>query len=72
MIISWANNARPEYFSRYRVPSEIPDLMKIHKIEMDIRRNYLSFNIDPTFEIRSREYLRAEAKKRRDKNTKSI
>lgn len=65
MVISWANNARPEYFSRYRVPAEIPDIMKINKIEMDIRRNYLSFNIDPTFEIRSREYLRAEAKRKR-------
>ena len=65
LVMAWANNARPEYFCRYKVPGEIPDVMKINKIEMGVHRNFLSFNIDPSFEIRSREYLQAEARKKK-------
>lgn len=72
MVMAWANNARPEYFSRYRVPAEIPDIMKINKIEMGVHKNFLSFNIDPVFEIRSREYLRAEAKRKREEHQKEL
>lgn len=60
MFMAWANSARPINISRFEVPSEIAGLMKIRSCELEVKRNYLSFGIDPVFEIESLEQIRQE------------
>ena len=52
MILSWVNSYHPENINSIPIPREIPDLMIINDMRMDIRENYFSFTMDPLFIVK--------------------
>jgi hypothetical protein len=51
LIIPWANDSHPNMVSSFKIPREIPGVMKINDISLEIKEHYLSYSIDPEFTL---------------------
>lgn len=52
MILSWVNSYHPENINSIPIPREIPELLIINDMHMDVRENYFSFTMDPFFIVK--------------------
>jgi len=48
-IIDWANQAKPLWVTKIPLPTEIPGLLKLTKLKMEVNKDFISFGMDPTF-----------------------
>jgi hypothetical protein len=52
LILSWVNSYHPQNVNTIPIPREIPELLIINDMHMDVRENYFSFTMDPFFIVK--------------------
>lgn len=49
LVLGWANAKHVLYVSRFPIPDEIPNLVAIQDLTFEVKENYISLEMDPTF-----------------------
>ena len=49
LMLPWVNEMHPYNITKFEIPKEIPNLVKIDDLEIDIRDDYASFSLSPEF-----------------------
>ena len=72
LILPWVNALHPANVSRFEIPSEFPGLVSIRDMKLEVRDNYINFQMSPRFLVQSAHHVMSAHRQVRSTRTINV